>query len=300
MKDFYKISEISRLYGVGPDALRYYERLGLLRPRRDEANGYRLYGLRDIYKLSVIRDLRALGLPMAQIKDYLEGQSVEATLDMLGRERALLSERIAALEARRAALSHREAALARAKELPEGEIQVLELPDRPAVALSEYITRDEEMDFVIKRLHQRHERRLQDFGDLSVGAFFSMEDLARGLTNRYRAVFLLLPEGEGDLLLPGGPCLSLYYRGSYQRNGERARTLLAWAAAEGWTAAGDAYELYHIDNRHTARPEEFLTEIQLPVRRAAEGRLSPQNRAGTPPKPENRPGPCLKTVNMPK
>ena len=61
MKDFYKISEISRLYGVGPDSLRYYERLGLLRPRRDEDNGYRLYSLRDIYKLSVIRDLRTLG-----------------------------------------------------------------------------------------------------------------------------------------------------------------------------------------------------------------------------------------------
>ena len=41
MKDFYKISEISRLYGVGPDSLRYYERLGLLRPRRDEDNGSR-------------------------------------------------------------------------------------------------------------------------------------------------------------------------------------------------------------------------------------------------------------------
>lgn len=38
--------------------------------------------------------------------------------------------------------------------------------------------------------------------------------------------------------------------------------------AEGWAPAGDVFELYHIDNRHTARPEEFLTEIQLRVRRA--------------------------------
>ena len=57
---------------MGPDSLRYYERLGLLRPRRDEDNGYRLYSLRDIYKLSVIRDLRTLGLSMVQIKEYLD------------------------------------------------------------------------------------------------------------------------------------------------------------------------------------------------------------------------------------
>ena len=30
MKDSYTIHEIAALYGVGPDALRYYEKLGLL------------------------------------------------------------------------------------------------------------------------------------------------------------------------------------------------------------------------------------------------------------------------------
>ena len=109
MKDFYKISEISRLYGVGPDSMRYYERLGLLRPRRDEDNGYRLYSLRDIYKLSVIRDLRTLGLSMVQIKEYLDGQSVESTLALLEREEDLLSRQIHQLQARRETLARREA-----------------------------------------------------------------------------------------------------------------------------------------------------------------------------------------------
>ena len=30
MKQFYKIGEISKLYQIGPDSLRYYEELGLL------------------------------------------------------------------------------------------------------------------------------------------------------------------------------------------------------------------------------------------------------------------------------
>ena len=144
MKDFYKISEISRLYGVGPDSLRYYERLGLLRPRRDEDNGYRLYSLRDIYKLSVIRDLRTLGLSMVQIKEYLDGQSVESTLALLEREEDLLSRQIHQLQARRETLARREAALSHAREVRDGQVRVLELPDRPGVSLSEYITRDEE------------------------------------------------------------------------------------------------------------------------------------------------------------
>ena len=67
MKDYYKIGEISRLYGIGTDSLRYYEELGILKPRRDQ-NGYRLYSLKDIYKLNVIRDLRLLDFSMEQIK----------------------------------------------------------------------------------------------------------------------------------------------------------------------------------------------------------------------------------------
>ncbi len=72
MKDSYTIHEIAELYGVGTDALRYYERLGLIRPRRAQ-NGYRIYDLNDIYRLTIIRDLRTLGFSMERIGEYLQG-----------------------------------------------------------------------------------------------------------------------------------------------------------------------------------------------------------------------------------
>ena len=43
MKNEYMIKELARLYGVGTDTLRYYERLGLIRPRRGE-NGFECCG----------------------------------------------------------------------------------------------------------------------------------------------------------------------------------------------------------------------------------------------------------------
>ena len=42
MKEYYKIGEISALYNIGADSLRYYEELGILKPKRD-SNGYRMY-----------------------------------------------------------------------------------------------------------------------------------------------------------------------------------------------------------------------------------------------------------------
>lgn len=37
-----RIKEAAKALGVSPDTLRYYEKLGLLRPKRTES-GYRLY-----------------------------------------------------------------------------------------------------------------------------------------------------------------------------------------------------------------------------------------------------------------
>ena len=36
MKTYYKINEISKLYNIGQDSLRYYEELGILHPMRDK------------------------------------------------------------------------------------------------------------------------------------------------------------------------------------------------------------------------------------------------------------------------
>lgn len=46
MKEYYKIGEISSLYNIGADSLRYYEQLGILKPQRD-SNGYRMYSIND-------------------------------------------------------------------------------------------------------------------------------------------------------------------------------------------------------------------------------------------------------------
>ena len=85
MKQFYKIGEISKLYHIGSDSLRYYEKLGLLTPHRGE-NDYRLYTLNDLWRLNVIRDLRKLGFPMEKIQEFIESRNTENTRKLLSEE----------------------------------------------------------------------------------------------------------------------------------------------------------------------------------------------------------------------
>ena len=275
MKDYYKINEIARLYGIGADSLRYYEKLGLLSPRRD-VNGYRLYSLKDMYKLTVIRGLRKLDFSMEQIREFLEGQCVDNTLGQLRREQDILEEKLRELKRRKGLIAKRIAGLEEAKKIEAGEITLKEMPERRCVCLQQYITRDEEMDFVIKKLHKKHADRIQDLGTQKIGAFFSDEVIRKGGANSYDSVFFIL-EGrreECDFVLPEGTYASCFYRGSYEQNAEQVRRVLDYLENGGLSASGGAFELYRIDNRDTIREEEFLTEIQIPVKMPAQQKVS--------------------------
>ena len=58
-----KVSELARLAGVAPSAIRFYEETGVLpvAPRRQ--NGYRDYGAEELARLRLVVSLRRLGLP---------------------------------------------------------------------------------------------------------------------------------------------------------------------------------------------------------------------------------------------
>ena len=265
MKDSYTIHEIASLYGVGPDALRYYERLGLVKPRRGE-NGYRIYDLNDIYRLTIIRDLRSLGFSMERIGEYLKDLSVANTLQLLDEERRLIREKMRALRAAEGAIRARVRHLQACAAVEDGGISLVELPPRPCLRLNADIARDEEMDFAIKRLHRRHEDTIRDLGGQKIGASIAPEDIRAGKIGLYRSVFFLLDEGAtGDFTLPGGRYACLYYRGSYRQLGARVAELFRWTRKQGLSPTGDVLELYPIDDRFTAREEEFLTQLQVRV-----------------------------------
>ncbi len=266
MKDYYKINEICKLYGIGADSLRYYEKIGVLNPKRDK-NSYRLYSLKDIYKLNIIRDLRQLNFSMQQIKEYLDYQSLENTLALLKEEENLIQVQLSKLNATKEIICKRIADLSQASQVLEGHFTIKSYPERPCLQLNTYITRDEEMDFAVKKLHRKHEHKIKDFGNQTIGASISVADLDKGIYGVFHSVFFVLEEKnqDYDFILPAGDYLSFYYRGSYNQSTARIQEVLLYAAENNYRIVGNPFEIYKIDNRDTIQKEEFLTEIQVQI-----------------------------------
>ncbi len=65
------VTELARRSGTTQHAVRYYTRMGLLRPDRDPSNGYHLYHEREINWLRFIQQAKQLGYTLKEIRDIL-------------------------------------------------------------------------------------------------------------------------------------------------------------------------------------------------------------------------------------
>ncbi|TWP35685.1 MerR family transcriptional regulator [Leekyejoonella antrihumi] len=95
------IADAAARTGLTSDALRYYERDGLLlRPVRRAASGHRRYEAEDLRWIDLLTRLRATGMPIRDVRRYAalvrDGPGTEAgRLDLLRAHRRNVLDRLA-------------------------------------------------------------------------------------------------------------------------------------------------------------------------------------------------------------
>lgn len=264
MKKHFKIGEISKIYNIGVDSIRYYEEIGLIKPERSDS-GYRYYSIHDIWRLNVIRDLRSIGFTMEQIKEYLNNHSLASSLRLLEEEQTAIRKQMDFLQELQKNVEHRLNTLRSAIKLPLYEITLVTLPPRRCHGLSEGYKAAEEMDLLIKRLINLDKERLYIIGSNQIGTVISLSSLLEKEALSYQSVFMI--DEQGDHCIPGGDYLCVTYRGSYSQSICWGKKLADYASTHNLTAAGELLELLWVDIHTSSKEEEYVTQLQLPVQK---------------------------------
>lgn len=247
----YRTAAFAALAGVTPRALRHYDRLGLLKPRRSEA-GYRIYSERDLEALEQIVALKFIGVPLreiAAIRRRAKGpfaRVLQAQRDALEARRRSLTRAIAAISAAEAALR---SGAAPDTELLRRIIEVMHMDKQHEQAVEAYsrmlkaktehlasLSAEQRAD-----LAQRWSALIADVRDASG------EDpagpRAQGLLDRW--LVLLREFGGPGQGAPSGPALDLAFRPTAELRDDlwaRRADWLPAAAAEAARTMGNAEE----------------------------------------------------------
>ncbi len=104
-----KIGEVAKAAGIGIDAVRFYEREGLIAEPARRPSGYRMYSPDVVLSLRFIRRAKELGFSLKEISELLsletDPESTAADVRKLAEAKlANIEERIRALQRMRRAL----------------------------------------------------------------------------------------------------------------------------------------------------------------------------------------------------
>lgn len=91
------VKQLSKLAGITPRTLRFYDEISLLKPSQVGENGYRYYGEESLLRLQQILLYRELDLPLEQIKEIM-GRCDFDVLTALESHKDELRQRIKRLE----------------------------------------------------------------------------------------------------------------------------------------------------------------------------------------------------------
>ncbi|WP_195938570.1 MerR family transcriptional regulator [Romboutsia sp. 1001713B170131_170501_G6] len=106
------IGEVSKIFNISKETLRYYDKIGILKPEVNKENGYRYYLFKDLEQLSLILGIKLLGISLSDIKKTIESENLNEYKNLVLKQEEIL-------EMKKKELEHLEHNLNKSKEILE-------------------------------------------------------------------------------------------------------------------------------------------------------------------------------------
>ena len=92
--DNYKVGELAEFYGVSVETIRFYEKVGIVNPLRNEENNYRSYSKEEVISLDYIMKLREMDFSIDEIKGILKKDKLADLYDAIGEKEEKIKNKI--------------------------------------------------------------------------------------------------------------------------------------------------------------------------------------------------------------
>jgi DNA-binding transcriptional MerR regulator len=251
--------------------LRHYDRIGLIKPAKiDSWTGYRYYRAEQLPEMGRILMLRELGFSLAEIGEIIRSECPVENL--LTRRAAALQREIAGSQRRLAKVLGYLENLGGEMDMNENVV-IKELPEVVAASMRTVVSGYDTYFDIVPKMGEYMK---------SVGAVCRVPEYCFTIYHdgEYKehdidveiceAVVAPCPGSDHVKFktVPGYPeAVCLLHKGPYSTIGDTYNKLFSWLHEHGYTPADNPRESYIDGIWNKEDPEEWLTEVQVPVSR---------------------------------
>ena len=270
-----KIGDFSKLSRVSIRMLRHYDEIGLLKPVWiDPESGYRYYAPEQLPIAGRINALKDMGFGLAAIAEilpcYEDRDALQRHLRCKQAELQALSEQT---EYRLRLLETAQGRLRKEQKSMNCDVTIKTFPQRYAATVRMVIPSywqegtlwnilmeetaplnviDGDPCYCCAVFHDQEYREAEV--DVEV-----QKDVKGTYPDTEHVRFRVLPE----VTVACATC-----KGSYEQMDEINSAIAAWVSDNGYIFDGPMFNIYHVSPHETANPDEYVTEVCYPVRKA--------------------------------
>ncbi|EEH98957.1 MerR family transcriptional regulator [Clostridium tertium] len=266
-KKYYTTGEFAELCGIKKKTLFHYDDIDLFKPEKVMSNGYRYYSKYQLEVFNVISVLKEIGMPLKEIKKFLDKRNPENTLQLLKYEKEQVEKEIHNLKRIQKLLEVKlnliEVGINSTSEL------VLEEKEEEYIVLSNPVNETED-DYDIETYTEHIKYCIDndlDYG-YPVGSIINKENLINRRFDKYSYYFSKVIEKKKykDLVLkPKGLYLVGYSHGYYDKVYKVYEKMIKYIEENNLRINGYSYEEVLIDEIASSIGDDFVIKISIKV-----------------------------------
>ena len=268
-----KIGQFSLLAHVTVKTLRYYDEIGLLKPVLvDRYSGYRYYHNAQLVILGQINSLKRIGFSLEEITVIIQNDTPSHLLaERLIEQRLVLEDELRELQNRIHALDSLYNATLRRNKMETATIKAL--PEIMAATKRIILGSYDDLFSIAPAMGETMERHGAVCSEppYCFNLYHDEEYKERDVDMEIcEAVVAACQDGDGIIyrtIAAVPQAATILHRGSYENLVNSYAQLNQWMEANGWVPDGKARESFIDGIWNKENPEEWLTEIQIPVKK---------------------------------
>ena len=272
MKSKFSIGEVAKIHNITVETLRHYDRVGLLKPSYINSNtGYRYYSAKDFIILDLIKQCKAMGLSLDEIKNIIENYtSPESVLHIIRKQKAIIDEKIKELNKIKDNITFLEESIKVSLDEGLNKIFIKFYEDRSFIKYDNTNRFTEEFEVNLSKILAEVERKYTYFNK-ELWFVISYKDLKADKKVTYKNTMIKFTQSMdikeyNKIVLKKGKYLTLNFDDDYNDTRKYYDIIMNYIEENNIEVLGDFYEIYIITRVGSDGSEKSLGRIQILIK----------------------------------
>jgi len=273
MKDFLSMQEFSKLSGIAPSTLRYWDEIGIFSPRmRNPDSNYRYYTPDQMIAVKFITVLSELKVPLKTISEAANNREPETMLGLIEQQEIQLQKEIHELRMRFSIMFARREQIRLGMRANVQEISVVKREAKEFIlgARNEYHNDETFFGPFTRFCQAANDLRINL--SLPIGGYHDDMECFADRAGKPDYFFSLDP--AGNCKMPAADYLVGFKRGYYGEMGDLPERMLAYAKENALSLSGPVYVLYLYDEICIKDPTQYLAQVCVAASKMKAKRIS--------------------------